>query len=96
MGDDLYGEIAQELGLDIAQFDRDRASEAAQAAIARDLALASELRLNSTPTFLMNDLLIPGVVPADFLPKRWTGFKPSSSNSHNLSHQPTVNPDIAS
>jgi protein-disulfide isomerase len=66
LGDDLYGEIAGELGLDMAQFDRDRASEAAQAAIARDLALAAELRLNSTPTFLMNDLLIPGVVPADF------------------------------
>lgn len=66
LGDDLYVEIATELGLDLDQFNRDRAREAAQAAIARDLALAAELRLNSTPTFLMNDLLIPGVVPAEF------------------------------
>ena len=66
LGEPLYTEIARELELDIEQFDRDRASEAAKAAIARDLALAAEMQLNSTPTFIMDDLLIPGTVPAEF------------------------------
>ncbi|MEM9004020.1 MAG: thioredoxin domain-containing protein [Cyanobacteria bacterium P01_F01_bin.86] len=66
LGEALYVEIAQELELDIGQFNRDRASEAAKAAIARDLALASEMQLTSTPMFIMSDLLIPGAVPADF------------------------------
>ncbi|MEM0980787.1 MAG: thioredoxin domain-containing protein [Cyanobacteria bacterium P01_H01_bin.58] len=63
--DSLYEEIAQDLDLDLAQFNRDRQSEAAQAAIARDLALAAELQISSTPTFIMGGLLIPGVIPAD-------------------------------
>lgn len=67
LGDPLYEEIAAELGLDMDQFERDRASESAQIAIARDLALAAEFQLRSTPTFIMNNLLIPGAVPAEFL-----------------------------
>jgi hypothetical protein len=57
--------IAQELALDMEQFNRDRASEGANAAIAQDLALAQELQLTSTPTFLMGELLLPGAIPAD-------------------------------
>ncbi|NER84139.1 MAG: protein-disulfide isomerase, partial [Leptolyngbya sp. SIO1D8] len=41
--------MAEELGLDLEQFNRDRQSEGAQAAVARDLALASELQLSGTP-----------------------------------------------
>lgn len=63
LGDDLYIELAQQLGLDMQQFNRDRTSEAAQASIDADVALARELNLTATPTFLMNDLLIPGSVP---------------------------------
>lgn len=66
LSDEFYVATAEALGLDITQFNRDRASEAAEAAVARDLALASELQLRSTPTFLMDELLIPGAVPADF------------------------------
>ena len=66
LGEEFYLEVATELGLDIEQFNRDRASDAAKAAIARDLALASEMHLDSTPTFIMDDVLIPGAVPADF------------------------------
>lgn len=66
LGEDLYLDLAEDLGLDLEQFNRDRASEAAQAAIAQDLALASELQLQSTPSFILDDLLIPGAVPADF------------------------------
>ena len=82
LGEAQYVEIADELGLDIDQFNRDRQSEAAQAAIAQDLALAAELQLNSTPTFIMSDLLIPGVVPADFFAEallRLKAFQDSNS-----------------
>lgn len=65
LGDPLYEEIARDLQLDLEQFNRDRQSEAAKAAIARDLALAAELQISSTPTFIMGGLLIPGVIPAD-------------------------------
>jgi len=66
LGEALYEEVATDLGLNLEQFNQDRTSEAAQAAIARDLALASELQLRSTPTFIMDELLIPGVVPPEF------------------------------
>jgi protein-disulfide isomerase len=66
LGEDLYISIAEDLNLDMEQFSRDRASEAGKAAIARDLALANEFQLNSTPTFIMDELLIPGAVPAEF------------------------------
>lgn len=66
LGEELYLQTAEELGLDVDQFNRDRTSEGAKAAVARDLALAQELQLRSTPTFIMEDLLIPGAVPADF------------------------------
>lgn len=66
LGDELYVQIAEDLGLDMEQFNRDRASEAAKSAVARDLALAQEFQLRSTPTFIMDNLLIPGAVPSDF------------------------------
>ncbi|ASC70941.1 Na(+)/H(+) antiporter NhaA 2 [Halomicronema hongdechloris C2206] len=66
LGDTLYVELAETLGLDQEQFERDRNSPEAEAAIARDLALADELQINSTPTFIMGDILIPGAVPAEF------------------------------
>lgn len=67
LGEGLYLRIARDLDLDLDQFNNDRASEDAKKAIARDLALAQELQLSSTPTFIMDDVLIPGAVPADFL-----------------------------
>ncbi|MEM6838343.1 MAG: thioredoxin domain-containing protein [Cyanobacteria bacterium P01_C01_bin.120] len=67
LGDRFYTRIARDLGLDVEQFNRDRASEAAKTAVARDMALAQELQLSSTPTFIMDDLLVPGAVPSDLL-----------------------------
>lgn len=66
LSEDLYVQTAEDLGLDVEQFNRDRDSDAAKAAIARDLALVQEFQLRSTPTFIMDNLLIPGVVPSDF------------------------------
>jgi len=66
LSDDLYVQIAEDLGMDLEQFNRDRASEAAKTAVARDLALAQEFQLRSTPTFIMDNLLIPAAVPSEF------------------------------
>ncbi|MBT9312568.1 DsbA family protein [Leptothoe kymatousa] len=67
LGDALYQELAEQIGLDMEQFERDRTSEAAQTAVDADLALAEQLQLRGTPSFLMGGLLIPpGVPPESF------------------------------
>ncbi|MGK7907187.1 MAG: DsbA family protein [Synechococcus sp.] len=64
LGDDLYVQIAEELELDIERFNEDRDSRESRAAIETDLALTRELQLNSTPTFVMNNVLLPPVLPS--------------------------------
>ena len=66
LGADLYPEIAQDLGLDLEQFERDFTSAAARDAVNQDVELTRQLRLNSTPTFVLNDLLVPGNTPVEF------------------------------
>jgi protein-disulfide isomerase len=63
LGEDLYLELAEIMQLDMERFNRDRTSPAAAAAIQDDLALAQQLQLQGTPSFIMNDLLIPGGAP---------------------------------
>ncbi len=63
LGEELYIELAVAMQLDMDQFNRDRASAEATAAIEQDLALAERLQLQGTPSFIMNDLLIPGGAP---------------------------------
>lgn len=53
LGYDLYNEIAKNLGLDLTIFNRDRQGEASLQAIRQDLALAERLKLQGTPTFLI-------------------------------------------
>ena len=66
LGEAYYVELAEQIGLDIEQFNRDRNSDAAAQAVAEDLALAEALELPGTPAFVMNDLLIPGGAPLEF------------------------------
>lgn|GEM_PF-689899 len=63
LGEALYVELATAMGLDLEQFNRDRQSQTARAALTEDVALAHELKLQGTPAFIMNDLLIPGGAP---------------------------------
>ena len=65
LGEDLYVELAEQIGLDLEQFNRDRNSDAAQSAVDADLDLATKLRLRSTPSFLMGGLLVPASVPPE-------------------------------
>jgi protein-disulfide isomerase len=60
---DAYAGFAKSLGLDVARFERDRASEAAAAAVERDLALANRLGIHGTPFFLLDREPVQGAVP---------------------------------
>ena len=66
LGEDYYVELAEQVGLDVEQFNRDRTSPEAAAAIEKDIQLARDLDLRGTPTFVMNELLIPGGAPPEF------------------------------
>jgi protein-disulfide isomerase len=63
LGEELYVELAEAMYLDVEQFNRDRTSPEAAAAVQADTELARRLRLTGTPSFVMNDLLIPGGAP---------------------------------
>lgn len=54
LDEDLYVAIAQNLNLDLEQFNRDRISVGAEAAIRDDLKLAQSLALKGTPFFMLN------------------------------------------
>lgn len=75
LGEDYYVELAEKIGLDMEKFNRDRQSPEAQAAIDADLELAQKLELRGTPTFLMNNLLLPAGQPLDFYDEAVTRLK---------------------
>ena len=73
LGEDYYVALAEEIGLDMGQFERDRNSPEAQAAIDRDIELAESLQVRGTPTFFLNQYPLPGNMPAE-------GFKEAVAN----------------
>lgn len=54
LGEDLYVSLAENLDLDLERFDRDRHSNAAERAIAADVAQAEALEITGTPFFILN------------------------------------------
>ncbi len=56
LGDALYVELAQELKLDLAKFNQDRASDGAEKAIEADKAQGLKAGVNGTPTFVINGI----------------------------------------
>lgn len=54
LGEDLYLAIAEDLDLDLEQFNRDRNSPEAKAAINEDLTLAQKVGIRGTPFFALN------------------------------------------
>jgi protein-disulfide isomerase len=75
LGEAYYLELAEQVGLDIEKFNRDRNSPEAQAAIDQDVELAEALGIRGTPTFIMNDLPIPGGAPIAFFEEAVSRFK---------------------
>ena len=79
LGEAYYEELAQQIGLDMEKFERDRNSPAAQAAIDKDVELAQALGIRGTPTFIMNGLLIPGGAPLAFFEEAASRLKASAA-----------------
>ncbi len=73
--ENYFTELAEQIGLDMEQFERDHNSPEAQAAIDQDIALAEAFGIRGTPTFVMNDLLIPGNAPLSFFEEATTRLK---------------------
>jgi protein-disulfide isomerase len=69
LGEAFYQVTAKSLGLNLAQFDRDRTSPTAETAIAQDLQMAEQLGIDGTPFFVMNGQPLPGVVQLSDLEK---------------------------
>lgn len=84
LGEDYYVELAEQIGLDIEQFNRDRNSPAADAAIQQDIALAEALDIRGTPNFLMTNtgtsFLFPGNTPLEVFEEATTRLKSSPSS----------------
>jgi len=62
LGEALYTEIAQKLGLNLDQFNTDRNSKAAEDAVLADFQLGRELGIEGTPAFFINDRFFAGAV----------------------------------
>ena len=60
--DEFYIKTAKSLNLDIKQFNRDRKSNKANAAMQKDIKLAGELGLDATPILAINGQLVSGAV----------------------------------
>ncbi|NET10127.1 MAG: thioredoxin domain-containing protein [Merismopedia sp. SIO2A8] len=65
LDDDFFRHLAQELGLDLEQFDRDRTQAAP--VIEQDMALAQELGLNGTPYFFFQGEALSGAIALEDL-----------------------------
>ena len=58
-------QVAQEIGLDIAQLRRDMQAPEIDAHIAASMEMSRQLGFNGTPSFVIGDALVPGVIEAD-------------------------------
>ncbi|MCA3244133.1 MAG: thioredoxin domain-containing protein [Alphaproteobacteria bacterium] len=63
LGDAMYVQIAQELGLNLNKFNRDRASAAIQQQVEADLADATKAGARGTPFFFINGEPLSGALP---------------------------------
>ena len=69
LGEDLYVQIAKELGLNIGKFNTDRNSKETEEQIKADASQANSLGFNGTPGFALNGVKILGAYPIDHFEK---------------------------
>lgn len=63
LSDERLVALAEELGLDVARFDRDRHSDEIAAEVEADRQQAAAHNLGSTPTFVINGVVVTGAQP---------------------------------
>lgn len=66
LGDDLYLQIAKELGLKIDKFKKDMESDKVKAQLKEDIQDATAVKVSSTPNFLLNGVKIAGAYPIEY------------------------------
>ena len=59
--------VAKEMGLDMAQIDKDMGSKEVEDGLRETLAMADDLQINGTPTFVVGDSVVVGAVGYDEL-----------------------------
>ena len=69
LGDELYVQIAKDLGLDVVKFNKDRAGDEAQKQIDSDMKQAQEVGIQGTPGFILNGVKVYGAYPVDHFEK---------------------------
>lgn len=69
LGEELYVQLAKDLGIDIEKFNKDRASENAEKQIQADMKQAQDLGINGTPGFIVNGVKVYGAYPLDYFEK---------------------------
>ncbi len=67
LSDRLYLDIANNVNLDIDQFERDRNSKQADVAIIKDMELAEKIGIQGTPLFVFNGQFFSGAIPLSTL-----------------------------
>ena len=69
LGENLYIQIAKDLGLNLDKFNKDRASEAADKLIQADMKQGQAVGIQGTPGFILNGVKILGAYPVDHFEK---------------------------
>ncbi|MBI2996692.1 MAG: thioredoxin domain-containing protein [Candidatus Melainabacteria bacterium] len=69
LGEELYVQIAKDIGLNIDKFNKDRVSEDADKGIKGDIKQAESVGIQGTPGFLLNGIKIFGAYPLDHFEK---------------------------
>lgn len=83
-GNAYYEEVAKQLGMNLVQFNRDRRSQSAYAAITKDTELADRLGVKGTPFFVINDQGVSGVVTSQDLEAMLSAPSPAFSNGADV------------
>ncbi|MBC8122559.1 MAG: thioredoxin domain-containing protein [Gemmatimonadaceae bacterium] len=65
LGEQLYVQTARDLKLDLDRFNSDRQSLSSLRAVEADKAQGEQLGIESTPSFLINGILLPGNYPVE-------------------------------
>ncbi len=65
LGDDAYRRFAEELGLDLARFEKDRSSAEVGQRVTKDEQEAQRLGVSGTPAFFINGRFLSGAQPFD-------------------------------
>jgi protein-disulfide isomerase len=66
LGVEFFKQTAKELGLDVAQAEKDADSQVAKNRVAADMAEAGKFGFNGTPGFLLNGIPVKGAYPVEY------------------------------